>query len=146
MMDALLDWVEPNTGLHRLNAPPETADYHPAHAPLTSVDELGKIVGWREFTSRLGWDDDFTIISSGPIDLAWASRDVLRALPGMRDDLIDRFLQLRSGQDGIDGTADDTQFTSLADVETALGLTAEQSEQIEGLVAFKDQVFRIMSM
>ena len=40
MMDALLDWVEPNTGLHRLNAPPETADYRPPHAPLTSVDEL----------------------------------------------------------------------------------------------------------
>ena len=56
-MDALLDWVEPNTGLHRLNAPPETADYRPAHAPLTSVDELEKIIGWGEFTSRPGWDE-----------------------------------------------------------------------------------------
>src|SRR2546429_2578319 len=146
MMDALLDWVEPNTGLHRLNAPPETADYRPAHAPLTSVDELGKIVGWGEFTSKLGWDDDFTINSSGPIDLAWASRDVLRALPGMRDDLVDRFLQLRRGQDGIDGTADDVPFNNLTDVQTALGLTAEQFQQIAGLVGFKDQVFRIMSV
>jgi type II secretory pathway component PulK len=146
MIDSLLDWVSPNIGLHHLNAPPESDDYYPPHAPLTSVDELKKVFGWTAFTSKLNWDEDFTINSSGPIDLAWASRDVLRALPGMRDDLVDRFLQLRSGQDGIDGTADDTQFTSLADVETALGLTAEQSEQIEGLVAFKDQVFRIMSM
>jgi type II secretory pathway component PulK len=146
MIDSLLDWVSPNIGLHHLNAPPESDDYYPPHAPLTSVDELKKVFGWTAFTSKLNWDEDFTINSSGPIDLAWASRDVLRALPGMRDDLVDRFLQLRSGQDGIDGTADDTQFTSLADVETALGLMAEQSEQIEGLVAFKDQVFRIMSM
>jgi hypothetical protein len=88
MMDALLDWVEPNTGLHRLNAPPETDDYHPAHAPLASVDELKRVSGWGEFTSMPGWDDDFTINSSGPIDLAWASRDVLRSLPGMRDDFV----------------------------------------------------------
>jgi general secretion pathway protein K len=146
MMDALLDWVEPNTGLHRLNAPPETADYRPAHAPLTSVDELGKIVGWGEFTSKLGWDDDFTINSSGPIDLAWASRDVLRALPGMRDDLVDRFLQLRRGQDGVDGTADDIPFKNLADIQNALGFSPEQFQQLAGLVGFNDQVFRIMSV
>src|SRR5437773_10124715 len=79
MMDALLDWVEPNTGLHRLNAPPETDDYHPAHAPLTSVDELGIAVGWREFTYRLCGVDDFTINSCGAIVLAWASLDALRA-------------------------------------------------------------------
>ncbi len=146
MIDSLLDWVEPNTGLHRLNAPPESDDYHPAHAALTSVDELKEIFGWTEFTADPGWDEDFTINSSGPIDLAWASRDVLRALPGMRDDLVDRFLQLRRGPDGIDGTADDTLFGSLADVQTALGFTPEQFQQLGALVGFKDQVFRIVSV
>jgi len=146
MMDALLDWVEPNTGLHRLNAPPETADYHPPHAPLTSVDELKKIFGWGEFTSQPGWDDDFTIDSSGPIDLAWASRDVLRALPGMRDDFVDRFLQLRRGPDGIDGTVDDAQFRNLADIQYALGLSPEQFQQLAALVGFNDQVMRILSV
>jgi hypothetical protein len=146
MMDALLDWVEPNTGLHRLNAPPETADYRPPHAPLTSVDELKKIFGWGQFTSQPGWDDDFTIDSSGPIDLAWASRDVLRALPGMRDDFVDRFLQLRRGPDGIDGTADDAQFRNLADIQYALGLSPEQFQQLAALVGFNDQVMRILSV
>jgi len=146
MMDALLDWVEPNTGLHRLNAPPETADYRPPHAPLTSVDELKKIFGWGEFTSQQGWDDDFTIDSSGPIDLAWASRDVLRALPGMRDDFVDRFLQLRRGPDGIDGTVDDAQFRNLADIQYALGLSQEQFQQLAALVGFNDQVMRILSV
>ena len=146
MMDALLDWVEPNSGLHRLNAPPETADYRAPHAPLTSVDELKKIFGWGEFTSQPGWEDDFTIDSSGPIDLAWASRDVLRALPGMRDDFVDRFLQLRRGPDGIDGTADDAQFGNLADIQYALGFSPEQFQQLAALVGFNDQVMRILSV
>jgi len=146
MIDALLDWVDPNTGLHRLNAPPETADYRPPHTPLTSVDELKKIFGWGEFTSQPGWEDDFTIDSSGPIDLAWASRDVLRALPGMRDDFVDRFLQLRRGPDGIDGTADDAQFTNLADVQYGLGLSPEQFQKLAALVGFNDQVMRILSV
>ena len=146
MIDSLLDWVSPNIGLHHLNAPPETDDYHPAHAPLTSVDELKKIFGWAEFTSKPGWDEDFTINNSGPIDLVWASRDVLRSLPGMGDDVVDRFLQLRRGPDGIDGTADDAPFNSLADVQSVLGLTPEQFEQIASLVGFKDQIFRILSM
>src|SRR6266571_6796647 len=28
MIDSLLDWVEPSAGLHRVNAPPESDDYH----------------------------------------------------------------------------------------------------------------------
>ena len=72
MIDSLLDWVEPNAGLHRLNAPPERDDYHPPHTLLTRIDELKKVAGWAEFTSTPGWDDDFTLNSSGPVDVAWA--------------------------------------------------------------------------
>ncbi len=75
-----------------------------------------KSVDGMKFTSKPGWDEDFTVLplyalGQYQIDLAWASRDVLRALvgifPGMSDDKVDRFLQLRRGPDGIDGTADD---------------------------------------
>src|SRR5207244_4931240 len=83
---------------------------------------------------------------SGPIDLVWLSRAVLRSLRSIGDDLVDRFLELRRGPDGIDGTADDTQFSSLADIQSVLGLTPEQFQQIASLVGFKDQIFRILSM
>jgi Type II secretion system (T2SS), protein K len=146
MMDSLLDWVEPNTGLHHLNAPPESDDYHPAHTLLTRIEELKKVAGWAEFTSTPGWDDDFTVNSSGPIDLAWASRDVLLTLPGTNEGLVDRFLALRRGPDGIDGTADDAPFTSLDDVRAALGLSPEQFQQLGSMVAFRDQWFRIVSV
>jgi hypothetical protein len=162
MIDSLLDWVSPGQGIHHLNACPETDDYQPAHAPLSSVEDLKKICGWAEFTSKPGWDEDFTVVTGcGCIDLAWASRDVLRAL-GLGDDMVDRFLQLRRGQDGIDGTADDFQFGATtagsrtigsscgslpSDVQTALGLKQDQIQKsgIGNLMGFNLSLFRVVS-
>ena len=156
MMDSLLDWITPTKGLRRLNAPEETDDYRPTHAPLTSVDELKKIFGWAEYTSHPGWDEDFTTIIGGcqQIDAAYASRDMLRAL-GIPDDFVDRFLQARRGPDALDGTADDPQM----DQQTALSLlgigavangTAKspQANGIQNLIVFKspNPVFRIVSV
>jgi Type II secretion system (T2SS), protein K len=146
MIDSLLDWVEPNTGLHHLNGTPETDDYHPAHTLLTRIDELKKVKGWEQFTSQPGWDNDLTLNSNGPIDLTWASREVLLALPGMTEPLVDGFLQIRRGPDGIDGTDDDAQFKSLEDIRAVLGLSPEQFNALTGLIGFKDPVFRIVSV
>ena len=147
MVDSLLDWVEPNVGVHHLNAPPESDDYHPAHALLTRIDELKKVAGWSEFTSTSGWDDDFTLNSQGPIDLAWASRDVLLALPGLRPEMVDRYLQLRQGPDGIDGTEDDTEFGGIEEVFAVMGLNPQLiSKLTNGLVTFNDPVFRVTSI
>jgi general secretion pathway protein K len=146
MVDSLLDWVEPNTGLHHLNAPPESDDYHPPHTLLTRIDELKKVAGWADFTSTPGWDDEFTLNSGGPVDLAWASRDVLLSLPGLTPEMVDRFLQLRQGPDGIDGTEDDTQFQTIEEVRAVLGLTEEQFKQLNGLISFKDPIFRVVSI
>ena len=147
MMDALLDWVSPNVGLHRLNAPPETDDYHPPHALLTQIDELKKVAGWADFTSQAGWDDDLTVNTRQGIDLAWASRDVLLALPGMTPDLVDRFLQLRQGPDGVDGTEDDVQFTSMNEVLAALGINDPQAQQtIATYITLKSPIFRVTSV
>jgi hypothetical protein len=151
MMDSLLDWVSPNRGLRHLNAPEESDNYRPPHAPLNSLDELKKVFGWAEFTSKPGWDQDFTVLpiqvlGQYRIDLAWASRDVLRAL-GIGDDFVDRFLQLRQGPDGIDGTADDTQFTDLNDALTrGLGLNSQQIPQIQNLVGLNLPILRIVSV
>src|SRR5262252_4227061 len=156
MMDSLLDWITPTKGLRRLNAPEESDDYRPPHAPLTSVDELKKVFGWAEYTSHPGWDEDFTTILGGcqQIDAAYASRDVLRAF-GIPDEFVDRFLQARRGPDALDGTADDPQM----DQQTAfslLGLGAAstgtantpQANGIQNLIVYKspNPVFRIVSV
>ena len=69
------------------------------------------------------------------IDLTWASRDVLLALPGVTPDMVDRFLQIRQGPDGIDGTEDDTQINSIDDVRAILGLNTQQFKQIQPFLA-----------
>ena len=106
MIDCLLDWVDPDN-LVRLNGAEDEPGYKPANKPLISIDELKRVRGWSEFTSQKDWDADFTLKSIGPIDIAWASRDVLLALPGMDASRVDQFLALRRGPDGIDGTEDD---------------------------------------
>jgi Type II secretion system (T2SS), protein K len=149
MIDSLLDWVSATKGLQHLNACRESDDYQPPHQPLGSVDELKKVCGWADFTSKPGWDKDFTVAQAcGPIDPAYASRDVLRAL-GIPDDFVDRFLQLRQGPDGIDGTADD----GVMDQGTApamLGLNNAQMQQggIQSLITqYKaSNVFRVVSV
>lgn len=149
MVDSLLDWVEPNVGIHHLNAPPESDDYHPPHAgALTRVEELKKIAGWADFTSTPGWDDDFTVsttMNSG-IDLRWASRDVLLALPGLTPDKVDRYLQIRQGPDGVDGTEDDGQINGITEALSILGIPNIQQTSLNGLVAFDVPVFRVISV
>jgi Type II secretion system (T2SS), protein K len=154
MVDSLLDWMSP-PGLHRLNACPESDDYRPAHAALGSVEDLKKICGWAEFTSKPGRDDDFTLNNCGGVlDLGWASRDMLRALVQSLgiggDDRVDQFLQLRRGPDGIDGTADDGQIDMPTALRT-LGFPAQQSQQSPQLTGLNlglknTLVFRVTSV
>ena len=149
MVDSLLDWVQPDTGLHHLNAPPESENYHPPHAGgLTRVDELKQVAGWTDFTSQPGWDDDFTVSTRSGIDLQWASRDVLLAFPGMDERRVDAFLELRRGPDGIDGTQDDKIFKG-DEALVVLGFNPQQNpQQIEQLRKFlmPSRIFRITSV
>jgi general secretion pathway protein K len=144
MIDSLLDWVDPDD-LVRLNGAEASEGYQPANALLVRIDELKKVKGWETFTSTPGWDDEFTLNSTGPVDVAWAPRDVLRALPGFSDVMVERFLQLRAGPDGKDGTADDTAFNNLDQVRTILGLSPEQFRQLSPFISFKDAVLRVVS-
>jgi len=148
MIDSLLDWVSSNVGLHHMNAPPETDDYHPAHAPLARVDELKKVAGWGEFTSNPGWDDDFTVNTRTGVDMMWASRDVLLALPGMTESSVDRFLQLRDGPDGIPGNEDDMVFQNNNqnhnnEILATMGFRQDQISQPELTKALAQNVVRV---
>jgi hypothetical protein len=115
MIDCLIDWVDPDN-LVQANGNEEGA----ANRPLLNLDELKQVRGWEEFTSRPDWESDFTlytpVTAAGAIDVRWASRDVLLALPGMTDGLVDRLISIRSGPDEIEGSEDDPtapEFQSL---------------------------------
>lgn len=145
MIDCLLDYVDPDD-LPRLNGAEKSENYQPKNALLQRVEELKDVRSWEDFTARADWDADFTLYSSGPIDLAWADRDVLLSLPGMNEPIVDRYLELRRGPDGIDGTPDDPVFESLDQVRVALGLSTDQFAQLSALVGFKDKIVRVTSV
>ncbi|MEY2578656.1 MAG: ral secretion pathway protein [Verrucomicrobiota bacterium] len=145
MIDCLLDWVDPDN-LVRVNGAEDEPGYKPTNGPLKTLEELKRVKGWEEFTSRPNWDGDFTLNSTDArIDINWASRDVLLALPGFTEMMADRFLQMRRGPDDIEGTEDDLKFTNAEEVRIALGFRADQFNQLAALITFESQVVRIVS-
>ena len=144
MIDCLLDWVDPEN-LVRLNGAEDSPGYQPPNRILMSLDEVKRVRGWEEFTARPDWDSELTLRSTGPIDVNWASRDVLLALPDMTNPRVDQFLSLRKGPDGLEGTEDDLLFTTMDEAALAFGVTAAQL-QASGLVGFNDPVMRVESI
>ncbi len=145
MIDTMLDWVDADN-LVRLNGAEADGDYLPANSLFVRVDDLKRVRGWGDFVAQPDWDAELTVNSTGPIDLTWASRDMLLALPGMSELIVDQFLTFRQGADGIDGTEDDGEFKSVDEVRTALGFGPEQFKQLAPLVTFRDQVVRVVSV
>jgi hypothetical protein len=149
MMDCLLDYVD-RDDLPRLNGAESEPGYQPKNAFLQRIEELKEVKGWEKFTARRDWDADFTLDSTGPVDLVWASRDVLLSLPGFNEQIVDRFLEYRRGPDGVDGT-DDDPIQSPDQVPLALGFTPQQYAQLTGppgppLIGFNDPVKRVVSV
>lgn len=153
MIDCLLDWVDPEN-LVRINGAEDEPGYKPANKALTNLEEVRRIRGWEEFTSRPDWDADLTLYSgNGLIDINWASRDVLLSLPGMDEIRVDQFLSIRRGPDAIDGTEDDVNFGQgnpqsgqQADPQIALGIGTDQFNQLRSLITFTDTVLRVTSI
>ncbi|MGI8890793.1 MAG: general secretion pathway protein GspK [Chthoniobacterales bacterium] len=145
MIDCLLDFVDPDN-LPRLNGAEAGEGYQPKNSLFQRIEELKQVKGWEKFTAQANWEEDFTLYSSGPVDLSWASRDVLLSLPGINESLADRFLEYRRGPDKVDGTEDDPVFQTLDEVRLALGFSPEQFQQLSGLIGFKDQVVRVVSV
>ena len=145
MIDCLIDWVDPDN-LVQLNGAEDDQGYKPANRILMSLEELKRVRGWEEFTSRPDWDADFTLAQgTGPISLNWASRDVLLALPDMTEPRVDQFISIRVGPDGLEGTEDDVNFT-LEQAALAFGIPQAQL-QAPGLVALQpDTVLRVESI
>jgi len=144
MIDCLLDWVDPEN-LVRLNGAEDEAGYKAPNRILMSLDEVKRVRGWEEFTSSPDWDSELTLKSTGPIDINWAPRDVLLALPGMTDPRVDQFISLRKGPDGLEGTEDDVLFANLDEAALAFGIPTAQL-QASGLVGFNDPVMRVESI
>lgn len=144
LVDCLLDYVD-GDDLKRLNGAENEPGYLPANRALQSLDEIERVKNAEPLLRSPGWKDELTIYSQGPIDLSSANEEVLRMLPGMTEGRITRFLQIRRGRDGVDGTKDDFKFNNLQEIQSYLGFSPQQFKEISGFVVAKDQTQRIIS-
>jgi type II secretory pathway component PulK len=149
LADCMLDWITPGDTTH-LNGSRVALDGLPVPGrPFENLTEVNRIVGSQPLTSLAGWDRDFTLLSKGPIDLQWASEDVVASLPGVGTMQAHGFVQARRGEDGIDGTADDMVLSNGSTAQLVpgmLGLPPQSYEAIQDLLTFQDTTVRIISV
>jgi len=145
-VDCLLDWVSPGGGVRRLNGAPEGPDYQPPHRPLQSLDEIPLIKGSLPLVSKPGWKDEFTLFSTGPLDLESVSADMLGLVPGIGEQRAQRFVKIREERSSPKESKDGYPFKNLAEALSFLGLSQEQFSQLTGFLGFRDPVQHIKSV
>ena len=100
-----------------------------------------QVKGSGPLVSQPGWQDDFTIYTNpGMVDLQSAPLRILEVLPGVGELNAIRFLKLRQGPDGLDGTADDHLFKSVEEAISTLGLGSTQAEQLAPFVQLENPI------
>lgn len=141
-IDSLLDYVDGDDN-KRVNGAEAEEDYQPTNRMIEDVDEIELVANSGPLARSPGWKDDLTMFSQGPIDLTAADESVLRLL-GLGDAYIARFLQIRRGRDGVDGTKDDHEFKNLKELQSYLGMNDAQFKRFNGLITHKDPTQRII--
>ena len=112
-IDGLLDYVDADNQTTGNN---DLTEELAKNAPLERLEEVEKIYGWDQVMKEAkvsSWRDKFTIYGSGKLSLKSADEDVIEAWLGLSQGSAARFVQNRSGPDGIYGTADDQLNPSL---------------------------------
>ncbi len=134
LVDCLLDWIDPDNIAH-LNGNETGVDGLPApNRPLQDFAEIRRIRGSEPLVALPHWQDDFTLFSRGPIDLQWASQDLIAALPRVGESRARAFMQQRQGQDQLDGTADDLLIENIQIAAGMLGFAPNDLQQMQDLV------------
>lgn len=143
MIDALTDWIDDDGPLFKLNGAEadwyedEGLDRLPDNAPLTSLDTLKHIRGWREvFFNEDGEPDAqfatirdvFTVYDAGDINLNAVSGPLLQVLGEVHNFPPEFVTNYREGLDGETGSEDDPYFAGpddfdIAGIPTAAGGT-----------------------
>lgn len=115
----------------------------PNHAPAAFQHKLGfGAAPGQEPDYPFGLRDVFTPLSSGRININTADANTLQVLPGIDAQTAADIIKMRSGPDGVDGTADDMPFTSVGQLQAA-GVSPQVIGQIGGLCDVRSRTFEV---
>jgi type II secretory pathway component PulK len=96
-------------------------------------------------TYPVGLVDLFTPLSNGRININTASSQVLQLLPGVDENIASHIVLARAGPDGVEGTEDDTPFTSAGGLNRAVvpGLIPELTARYMGVCTVQSSTFEV---
>ncbi len=106
---------------------------------LEDIDEDA----WDGGDDTPGLRDMFTVYGDGHINVNTASREVLAAIPDLGDDVVDRILRFRQGDDGKLGTSDDRHFLSLESMSGQLQIDPTALAPLAKYCTFESHFFTI---
>ena len=152
LIDKLTDWVDEDefrTGFGGA----ERAEYEaagisdaPANRLFRSVPEMGRVLDMEKLASlKPDWAESFTIFGDGLIDVNEAEADVLQAVTGATQEMVQGILQQRRGSDGLEPSDDDLRFDDVGQVAGWLAGSTLPPEQIMGRLTTESSVKRIDS-
>jgi type II secretory pathway component PulK len=151
-VDALADWTDEDDDPSARGA--ESPHYlargfrdWPRNARFRTLDEVTQVLGFdRVMEAAPAWRDAFTVLSGGGLDLNEAPAPLIKAVCRCGDREAGRLISVRLGPDGLPDTQDDVRFESLEEAVALLGLGAEMTQALSGLITVNDKSVRIVSM
>ncbi len=152
LADHLMDWVDQDS-LKRLNGA-ENEDYtklgfpgYPPNRPFQSLEEMELVPGI-EFLAeaRPDWKEYFTVWGDGKLDVNEAPAELIAVVCQVGSLPAEMFVNRRLGSDGEKGTSDDFEYTEMAQVRSALGLSESLFKTVESRITLKSNYRRIVSV
>jgi len=152
LADHLMDWVDEDS-LKRLNGA-ENEDYtklgfpgYPPNRPFQSLEEMELVPGI-EFLAeaRPDWKEYFTVWGDGKLDVNEAPAELIAVVCQVGSLPAEMFVNRRLGSDGEKGTSDDFEYTEMAQVRSALGLSESLFKTVESRITLKSNYRRIVSV
>lgn len=170
--DSILDWVQPGDNPRLSGAKNQyylslSPPYYCKEAPMDDISELllvkgvtgavynggtdtnsalPKKFGFSPFNNAnyaFGLKDVFTPFSDGRININTADANVLQLIPGVDDATAESIIKTRAGPDGVEGTEDDTPFTSTGDAQRA-GINQQALQGIGQYCDVHSRTFKIL--
>lgn len=114
--------------------------------PFAAVEEMSLVPEFAPVMKRQpDWAQSFTVYGDGKIDVNTADQDIIQLVTGVSATQADQFVKYRWGRDGKPFTADDQIYRSLEDVRVHLGMSPQQFQAVQDMLALTSAVDRIES-
>ncbi len=149
LIDALLDWVDPDDFVHGVGGA-ERKFYGirglPFNRPFRTVDEMAQVRYMNE-VERIypAWREWFSVYAGATVDLNEASAEVLSAVTGADRVMAQQFVARRNGRDGMPHTKDDALFQDVQSALLTLGVSATNPQAAAGVLGVNSTITRIRS-